>query len=316
MKEKVEKAVFGIVQYQNKIIATTRPYDDKFAIGLPGGFVDEGETTTEALLRECEEEGLKINNPKLKLVHKAKVDNKKIYWFDIQYDSIKMLDFYKEKDEGISIFKANLEDISKVYGNEFMLEMYKPQKDMVLVSSNKNKIKEFKDILGDSLKIETGKDLDEVNGNMNQVILYKSFDAGKGYIVEDTILKIDGKEVVDIKWNQEDKLKNASQAEWIVSLGYNDGKNIYISRGIIKGTIQQSNDVGFGFDPYFIPNGSDKSLHQLNEEGKKDLFSARKEALLKFKNNDFEIVQDIKKLQPWQGSYQNEQKKEELILQR
>lgn len=176
---------------------------------------------------------------------------------------------------------------------------------MKLSSSNQNKITEFKRIIPE-LEIIQGKDLKEVNGTHQEVILYKALDAGKDMIVEDTILMIDGVEVVDIRWNQEDKLKNAKDVKWIVNIGYNDGKTIYISSGVITGTIVSPRGTGFGFDPYVQPDNSSKTLAELEIEGKKDHFSARVIALQNFKNKVFVSSTDINTIKPWTGKYQNQ----------
>lgn len=177
---------------------------------------------------------------------------------------------------------------------------------MKLVSSNKNKIAEFKSILGNLIEIVPGKDLKEIQGTMDEVIIYKSLDAGVDFVVEDTILIIDGVEVVDIKWNQEDKLKNCKKASWVTSLGYNDGENIFIYRGIINGIIVEPKVDGFGFDPYFLPDGSDLTLSELDKENKKDLFSARKIALSQLLNKIEIIKKSIKEIPLFTGKYQNE----------
>ena len=177
---------------------------------------------------------------------------------------------------------------------------------MKLLSSNENKIKEFKRILGKSLEIGKGKDLPEVLGNMDEVILYKSLLSGKDTIVEDTILKIDGVEVVDIRYNQEDKLKNAKVATWIVSLGYNDGENIYIYRGTINGIIVENinNTPCFGFDGNFLPDGSDITLAELEIKGNKDKFSARVISLKNLLNKKYLSKTNIKDIEKWTGKYQ------------
>ncbi len=176
----------------------------------------------------------------------------------------------------------------------------------VLSSSNDSKIAEFKRILGDDLTIIKGKDLKEVNGTADEVIIYKTLEAGIGHIVEDTILTVDGVEVVDIRWDQEDKLKNAKDAIWTTSLGFTDGMNVFIARGEIQGTIIAPTVDGFGFDPYFLPDGSDKSLAELELNGDKDKFSARYIALLNLKNSVFCIKKDANNIPAWTGTYQNQ----------
>jgi len=177
---------------------------------------------------------------------------------------------------------------------------------MTLSTSNQNKIKEFKRMLGNEITIIEGADIKEVNGTMDEVIIHKAIDAGEDMLVEDTILIIDGKEVVDIRWNQADKLKNAKKAQWVVSLGYNSGSFIYVYRGIINGIIVEPLGEGFGFDPYFLPDGSDITLAQLEAEGNKDKFSARSMALFYLKHKNYSFIRDIKNTPAWTGTYQND----------
>jgi inosine/xanthosine triphosphate pyrophosphatase family protein len=177
---------------------------------------------------------------------------------------------------------------------------------MILCSSNKFKIKEFQRILGDNLTIQSSKDLKEVDGTALDVIIYKSLEAGKNFIVEDTILTVDGKEVVDIRWSQDEVLKEGLKSEWIVSLGYNDGTYIYVYQGIITGTIVKTNCNGYGFDPYFLPTNSSLTLCELDIIGKKDDFSARVIALKNLKNNLYIKKIKISDIPTWNGNYQNE----------
>lgn len=184
-----------------------------------------------------------------------------------------------------------------------IVDLLESRKEIILVSSNQNKIKEFKEMIP-SLKIEAGKDLPEVNADMNTVIVYKSLDAGKGYIVEDTILEVNGIEVVDIRWKKS-TLSEGDKVRWIVSLGYNDGNTISIYRGIIEGkiTLERENSEAFGFDDYVIPRGTNKTLFELGDD--KTMFSARKLALENFRKNKKEFIKTIKEIKPWSGSYQH-----------
>lgn len=171
---------------------------------------------------------------------------------------------------------------------------------MKLKTSNKNKALEFK-LLFPELEIVEGEDKREVLGTLDEVIIYKT---EIGFITEDTVLAINGEVKVDIKWNI-NSLNEGDDVEWIVSLGYSDGEYIYISRGLTKGNITKKRGTdGFGFDPYFIPEGEIKTLSELGD--KKELFSARKQALLNFKNGNFVIKMKNSDLKEWTGLYQNE----------
>lgn len=198
---------------------------------------------------------------------------------------------------------------------------------MKLISSNENKIREFKRILPE-MEIVKGKDLPEVKGTKEEVIIHKSILAGKDFIVEDTILKINGQEVIDIKWKV-DSLTEGDKVEWITSLGYNDGESIHVYGGITKGFITTSRSTtGFAFDPFFIPEElfnlslTDENYHlnnltleELNKMNLKDNYSARTKALLNLKEEKPLFVVKIRHVDEWHGEYQNNdikpEKKEE-----
>ena len=184
-----------------------------------------------------------------------------------------------------------------------------------LLSSNENKLKEFKRIIPEIESIK-GIDLDEVKADADTVVLYKAKDAYKiakenglgkneGIIVEDTILEINGEEVVDIKFSKIYKKEDFQDvdAKWLVRLGLAINDKIYLFKGEIIGKIiNKERGEGFGFDPYFIPEGSSKTLAELGAE--KDNYSARKKALLAFKENNYYLEKDINDIPEWVGEYQ------------
>jgi len=181
---------------------------------------------------------------------------------------------------------------------------------MKLVSSNQTKLNEFKRIIP-SITATEGKDLKEVQGTPEEVIIYKAIEAGKDCVVEDTILIIDGEEVIDIKWKiqelQKINSRKCTPVSWQVLLGFNTGKTIEIYRGIVNGIIiPDSLDQGYGFDPYFLPDGSDVTLAVLESVGGKDRFSARRNALINLKSRRFIKTISIKDVPIWTGNYQND----------
>lgn len=179
---------------------------------------------------------------------------------------------------------------------------------MIILTSNKDKIREINE-LAPHIKTEKGPDLKEVLGNKDEVIIYKTLQTFPGYIVEDTILEIDGEEVVDIKWKLND-LKDGTEVKWIVSLGYFFSDSVIkIYRGEICGTVIKPDVIpenSFGFDPYFIPNGNTKTLHELRLCGEKDKYSPRKLALTNLIIDNPTLIKEVKDIPPWTGKYQNE----------
>lgn len=175
---------------------------------------------------------------------------------------------------------------------------------MILKTSNQKKIKEFSEFFPD-LKIEKGEDKKEVLGTIDEVITYKTLEEEKNVLTEDTILLVNGKEIVDIKW----KIKSIEEGDkltWITSIGFHDGETVFVSRGIINGVAGPVNENIKDFDPYFFPENSDMSLEELAKIGRKSEYSARIEALKNIKNNSFVIKRKITDIEPWNGLYQNE----------
>ena len=90
-----------------------------------------------------------------------------------------------------------------------------------------------------------------------------------------------------------DKLKDhenrRAQFKTVICLIINGKQNIF--DGICKGAIiaQRKGQSGFGYDPVFVPDGSDKTFGEMNME-EKNIFSHRKKAVEKLTRflNSFE----------------------------
>ena len=181
--------------------------------------------------------------------------------------------------------------------------------NLKLVTSNENKLKEFKRFGLDNIEIEKGLDLREVESDAETVILYKALEAGKGRIVEDTSLEVEGADVgVNVRWMIDNLQELAGRkAVWKVMLGHNDGQEIHLYESTIEGILVETGDVGgFGFDSIFKPNGTDFTLHQLESLGEKDSYSARKDAVQNLINNKVKVTVNVRDLPKWAGSYQHD----------
>ncbi len=214
-------------------------------------------------------------------------------------------------------------------------DFFKNQK-LVFATSNESKLKEIKRIVPGVESLPFAKDIEEVDGIIDEVILHKAKDAriqnlipvGTSIVVEDTIIRnLDtGKDITDIKWNV-DSLEEGTNVEWITSLALNDGINIYVFRGKQQGVVtRERGDEGFAFDPYFIPvelyQGYNKNytrdninygklypnntLAELNNVGLKDMFSARSKALNYLAEFRVNYVFNLTTIKDWEGRYQNE----------
>ena len=175
-----------------------------------------------------------------------------------------------------------------------------------LVTSNKRKIREYREFLPD-LRIEEGKDLPEVESDDITVALYKGIDNGPFTISEDTSLEIEGEEIgVNLKWFKS-KIPTfvGKKAYWKVLLAKNDGEYIKVYEGFIKGKIIASDDIS-SFDHYFSVDGYDKTLGELKATDiEPALYSARAMAAKNLREDKFIVRKRIKFIPEWTGKYQN-----------
>ncbi|MDK9789758.1 non-canonical purine NTP pyrophosphatase [Vibrio sp. D431a] len=181
---------------------------------------------------------------------------------------------------------------------------------MKLVTSNTNKLQEF-NRFGLNVQAQSGKDLPEVLGTPEEVITYKAMAAGENLLVEDTILIIDGKEVVDIKGRlaELDRFEEIVDAQWLVSIAVIEDGILKTCQASIKGYLVKPSKPfsdAFGFDGHFHPNGANgASLHELELNGDKDLYSARKDCVVNFlgKKGNYK-ERKVSEIPPWTGEYQ------------
>jgi len=176
--------------------------------------------------------------------------------------------------------------------------------EIIMLTSNVGKLREFQ-LQFPMMDCEKGRDILEVMGTPEEVILYKSIEAGKGYAVEDTILTVNGVEQVDIKYTRDKVVKQGDKLEWITNVGFNDGNTIFIFSGITKGTAdltRRDKRPEFAFEDFFIPEGSNRTLVELGPN--KILHSARTDAVTKMLEGKVDASFEIKEVPVWAGTYQ------------
>ena len=196
------------------------------------------------------------------------------------------------------------------------------RKVLLLASNNQKKVKEIKDLLPDfevkSLaEIGCNEDIPETANTFEGNALLKAeylinrfqlpcISDDSGLVVEALngapgiySARYAGEEKSDDK--NMDKLlselkeKSNRNAYFTTVLCYHDGKNVHYFEGRIHGTIttKKIGTQGFGYDPIFTPNGSNKTFAQLSPE-EKNANSHRGNALKKF----IEFVEIEKTLKP------------------
>ena len=170
--------------------------------------------------------------------------------------------------------------------------------DLFFVSSNNHKYQEAKKIL-DSFGISLGflkSDLKEIQSNsLNDIALVKAKDAfskfKKPIIVEDDGLFIDSLNSFPGPYSSYvfktignegilDILKSKRKAKFVSIITYCDKTKLQSFNGKLDGSISKlQKGKGWGYDPIFIPNNSEKTFAELDN---KNELSHRYKALRKF----------------------------------
>lgn len=179
---------------------------------------------------------------------------------------------------------------------------------MHLLSSNPKKLEEYARY-GLTLEMREGEDLPEVDGNIEEIALYKAQMAGPGAVVEDTVVIVDGAIWNDIKWKKHllPHFHGKSIVQ-VITLGHNTGTHIELYQARLEGVITTPTSEraeAFGFDAYLIPKGQDLSLDELEQLNRKDEFSPRRWAAEALKSNKTLSVTHIDDIPQWSGAWQN-----------
>lgn len=172
--------------------------------------------------------------------------------------------------------------------------------DILLATGNEHKIREFQQLLDrpvQPIKVE----LAEIQAvEVKAVIEAKVREAyqlvGKPVFVEDTGLAFaawNGLPGALIRWFL-DRVGNEGLCQMLQSyeqtaataetcIGYFDGNECHIFRGVVTGQIVRTprGSGGFGWDPIFVPDGWEKTFAEMPEE--KNLISMRKLAVAQLK---------------------------------
>jgi len=190
---------------------------------------------------------------------------------------------------------------------------------IIFATNNLNKVLEVKSIIGDKFSIlslaEAGIDIDipepfetiEENAIEKARVIYQL--KKQNCFSEDTGLEVDAlngepgvrsaryagngndpeKNIDKLLNNLKEHENRRAQFKTVICLILNGKQNIF--DGICKGTIiaQRKGQSGFGYDPVFVPDGSDKTFGEMGME-EKNIFSHRKKAVEKLTRflNSFE----------------------------
>lgn len=176
---------------------------------------------------------------------------------------------------------------------------------LILNTSNPEKQSDFQNIFSslDRDIIFRDTDLAEIKAEALLVIAHKASyfkNPDEMVLVEDTSLDVDGVDIgINVRWLQA-SLKDhiGKRAVWRSLIGVRLYNQVLVFEGVVKGRIGPASGEGIGFDPVFIPDGSDKTLGQY----KPAHFNARAIAAENFaKLKPLAILPALEELQgPWQ----------------
>lgn len=170
--------------------------------------------------------------------------------------------------------------------------------ELVFVTSNKDKLREAREILGrpvNGIELE----LEELqSGELRPVVIHKAEQAhralGRPLLVEDTALAFDAWEGLPGPFIKHfltglgpEGLAlaltpfNNPAARALCGVGYHDGQRIHYFEGVTEGTIvNPRGEQGFGWDPIFQPQDKNQTFAEMTPTQKNQL-SMRAKALKK-----------------------------------
>ncbi len=176
--------------------------------------------------------------------------------------------------------------------------LFRMKKKICLASNNAHKIKELKELLGDSFEItslaeigcteDIAETADSMAGNSLLKAQYVYNNYGIDCIADDSGLEVDAlngepgvysaryagehgnhqKNIEKLLKNLGGKTNRDARFRTVVTLIQNGSVDLF--EGTVDGKIieKQIGDNGFGYDPVFVPNGYDKTFAEMTMEQK------------------------------------------------
>jgi XTP/dITP diphosphohydrolase len=172
-------------------------------------------------------------------------------------------------------------------------------------TSNRYKLNEYRNLFGKygcELRA-TQVDLHEIDSDPISVVVHKASQMEDGVLVDDTSLDVEGADIgVKVRFLQH--LLNTcvgKRACWRVLLAERKGDLVYVYQGSVDGTIVAPRGAGgYSFDPYLLPDGTDKTL----AEERPEWLSARARAVESYLKEEPCAI--IPVMEEWHGAWQDE----------
>jgi len=154
---------------------------------------------------------------------------------------------------------------------------------LLINTANSGKLAEYRRLFAEyDIDVRaTHVDVEEIDATPLEVVSHKACQVREEVLVDDTSLEIEGADVgVHVRWRMGELVRYVGKkAKCAVLLAYRKQDFVYVCEGVVDGRIASaSGDGGFGFDPYFVPEGSEKTL----AEFKPDCYNPRALAVKAF----------------------------------
>lgn len=172
-----------------------------------------------------------------------------------------------------------------------------------LNTSNQGKLAEYQrlfDQYGIFLS-STHVDLPEIDADPLSIAVHKASQMGPGVLVDDTSLHIEGADVgSNVRWFKNRLTEYiGKKGIWVVLIAYLDENQVHVYKGQVEGAIvAPQGEDGFGFDPFFLPNGAIKTI----AEERPDTLNARALAVKALING--EAIAHVPVMMEWKGRWQ------------
>ena len=170
---------------------------------------------------------------------------------------------------------------------------------MIVKITNAARIKDYLSVLGNTVSIVSGYDEKFASDDPKTCIVMKAMKAGKGFIIEDTTLTVNG-----TTYNSSVKrcdLTGHERAEWTTKISYHSGSIIHFYKASLSGRISglfSDSSESLKFGEIFIPDGYDVNIHEIEKKGDTDFKNARQLALTKLLLGESYHVEMLEPIRP------------------
>ncbi len=170
-------------------------------------------------------------------------------------------------------------------------------------SSNQDKLDEYRKYLTDYEVVGSTIEPDEPDADSITIIRYKTSKLPVSYIADDVSLDVEGEDIgTNVKWHVKNKGLDKHIGKYAVFNCFigikTDDSKIKVYKGSVPGKLVSPVGNGFGFGPYFLPDGADTTLGEIMS----DQHNARYLAIQNYLNNEVHVVEPL--LTEWNDKFQ------------